>query len=209
MVTVIYLVQIEPKNGFETEKVKKGYRQCGYLPQSPTSLYTWRASFICHARLIFIQHITYSYVIHNSCMHVIWFIYAWHDSFVGGACNWISYVTRDSFTRDAWLSHTRPIRTWCTTPFYLTHDLFIRDTWLIHTWDMTHCSGWHDLFICSACHRINYVTRDWFIYDTGLIYVTPDSFMCDTWLIHVCERAHPYMTCDSFINVTQIMHATV
>ena len=29
MVTVIYLVQIEPKNGFETEKVKKGYRQEG------------------------------------------------------------------------------------------------------------------------------------------------------------------------------------
>ena len=25
MVTVIFLVQIEPKNGFETEKVKKGF----------------------------------------------------------------------------------------------------------------------------------------------------------------------------------------
>ena len=33
MITKILLVQIEPKNGFETEKVKKGYRQCGYLPQ--------------------------------------------------------------------------------------------------------------------------------------------------------------------------------
>ena len=37
MVTVIYLVQIEPKNRFETEKVKDGYRQCGYLPLPPTS----------------------------------------------------------------------------------------------------------------------------------------------------------------------------
>ena len=37
MVTVIYLVQIEPKNGFETGKVKDGYQQCGYLPQPPTS----------------------------------------------------------------------------------------------------------------------------------------------------------------------------
>ena len=38
MVTVNYLVQIEPKNGFETEKViKDGYRQCGYLPQPLTS----------------------------------------------------------------------------------------------------------------------------------------------------------------------------
>ena len=36
-VTVIYLVQIEPKNGFEAEKVKDGYRQCGDLPQHPTS----------------------------------------------------------------------------------------------------------------------------------------------------------------------------
>jgi len=44
MVTVIDLVQIEPKNGFETEKVKKGYRQCGYLPQPPTSLLEWRPS---------------------------------------------------------------------------------------------------------------------------------------------------------------------
>ena len=34
---VIYLVQIEAKNGFETEKVKDGYRQCGYLPLPPTS----------------------------------------------------------------------------------------------------------------------------------------------------------------------------
>jgi len=25
------------KNGFEAEKVKDGYRQCGYLPQPPTS----------------------------------------------------------------------------------------------------------------------------------------------------------------------------
>jgi len=33
MVTV-YVVQIEPKNGFETEKVKEGYQQCGYLPQA-------------------------------------------------------------------------------------------------------------------------------------------------------------------------------
>ena len=37
MVTVFYLVQIEPKNGFETETVKDGYRLCGYLPQPPTS----------------------------------------------------------------------------------------------------------------------------------------------------------------------------
>jgi len=37
MVTVIHLVQIEPKNGFETETVKDGYRLCGYLPQPPTS----------------------------------------------------------------------------------------------------------------------------------------------------------------------------
>jgi len=38
MVTVDYLVQIEPKNGFETEKViKDGYPQCGYLPQPLTS----------------------------------------------------------------------------------------------------------------------------------------------------------------------------
>ena len=34
---VIYLVQIEPKIGFETEKVKDGYRHCGYLPQPPKS----------------------------------------------------------------------------------------------------------------------------------------------------------------------------
>ena len=36
-VKVIHMVQIEPKNGFETEKVKDGYRLCGYLPQPPTS----------------------------------------------------------------------------------------------------------------------------------------------------------------------------
>ena len=30
----VYVVQIEPKNGFETEKVKEGYQQCGYLPQA-------------------------------------------------------------------------------------------------------------------------------------------------------------------------------
>ena len=37
VVTVIDLVQIEPKNGFETDKVKDGYRLCGCLPQPPTS----------------------------------------------------------------------------------------------------------------------------------------------------------------------------
>jgi len=37
MVTGIYLVQIEPKFGVETEKFKDGYRQCGYLPQPHVS----------------------------------------------------------------------------------------------------------------------------------------------------------------------------
>ena len=34
----------DPINGFKTEKVQKGYRQCGYLPQPPTSLLEWRPS---------------------------------------------------------------------------------------------------------------------------------------------------------------------
>jgi len=37
MVTVIHLVQIESRNGLETDKVKDGYRLCGFLPQPPTS----------------------------------------------------------------------------------------------------------------------------------------------------------------------------
>jgi len=53
MVSVIYLVQIEPKIGVETEKVKDGYRQCGYLPQPPTSRLceTWCVSHIHCAKV--------------------------------------------------------------------------------------------------------------------------------------------------------------
>jgi len=51
VVTVIYLVQIEPNNRFETEKVKKGYRHCGYLPQTPTSQPNIQQLFMSHARI--------------------------------------------------------------------------------------------------------------------------------------------------------------
>ena len=55
----ILIWQIEPKNGFKTWKVKKGYRQCGYLPQLPSSrleypwvlrgysVFAWRFRFVC------------------------------------------------------------------------------------------------------------------------------------------------------------------
>ena len=57
MATVVHLVQIEPKNGFETEKVKDGYRQCGYLPQPPTSRNNHAAIFNKkkHVQLIIIH----------------------------------------------------------------------------------------------------------------------------------------------------------
>ena len=54
MVTVSYLVLIEPKNGFETEKVKDGYRQCGYLPLPPTSPRETYIGLKCKCRDIFV-----------------------------------------------------------------------------------------------------------------------------------------------------------
>ena len=60
VVTVIYLVQIEPKNGFKTEKVKDRYRECGYLPLPPTS----------HCKLVAkVRHDSFTLVTHSRIRH--------------------------------------------------------------------------------------------------------------------------------------------
>jgi len=74
VVTVSYLVQIGPKNGFETEKLKKVYvdiYHSRYLPQPPTcgdSLIVWAAVIHSVATPV-CTHYTQCC---NSCVHTLY-----------------------------------------------------------------------------------------------------------------------------------------
>jgi len=81
---------------------------------------------------MFMWHMTYSYVR--------------HDSFI---------CLPDLFIRETWL-----IYMWNITHVYVAHDSFISETWRILMWDMTHSYVWHvrhhagalaGCMCCSVC----------------------------------------------------------
>jgi len=176
-----------------------------------THPYLTHDSFICDTRLIsnaWLIHIWYT-----SHLYVASFICG--DSFISDARlihmshTTHSYVWRDVFTCECQEDDSmRAVRR-----REVRHDSFTRETWLIHIWHTTLSYVTHDwsMYTCIWERLLNHSYTFPCIWERLLsIGTSSKSFTSDTHLIcmwhHSYVATHPYLTHDSFICDTRLIH---
>jgi len=166
---------------------------------------------ICMTWLLHMCDVTSSCVSRDSFISVIWFSYAWHDTFI--CVTWLlhtcdvtpSYVWHDSFkcVRLASVCNIMHAAQYMrdVTYFEAWHDSIICVTRLLHMRDVTISHVRHQRVSATMSTQIRMcVTRvqmcdvtSSYVCDVTPSYAWHDTFICVTELIHMCDGTHSYV----------------
>jgi len=172
VVTVIYLVQIEPKNGFETDKTKDGYRLCGYLPQPRTSrhlIHIWM-SYLADRHVSHVAHMIESC---HTCKRVM-FTYEWDMSHIH---EWVILQIDMRVMSHIWMSHVTRMNESCHTYGCVMSHIWMRHVSFIYEWVVfanRHAS--HVAHMNESCH-----TYEWVMSHIWMSHVTRMIELCHTY----------------------------
>jgi len=98
------------------------------------------------------------------------------------------------------------------TQSYMWHDSFMRVTWLmvyLYVWRVAHSDVRHNTLICDISHSyVIWLIQAYAPHGVCVMthsYVSHDSFICVTRLIHMCDMTHSYVWRDAFKYMPHMM----